>query len=232
MTETAPLRLAPVAEHALLVEFGETIDDATSERIVALDRALAAAPPEGLREVVPGMVNLLVEFDPLVTDHAKVAAAVRDCLSRPASAARAGTQREVEVCYDPDLGTDLSAVADQSGLGVDEVIAAHLGGDYRVRMYGFTPGYAYMSGTPAAIRLPRKPAAVRGVPAGSVIIAGPQCIVTTLLMPAGWWVLGRSPTRILTGDEDRPFLFDVGDAVKMRRIGRDEFERKARGGAP
>ncbi|WP_201740618.1 5-oxoprolinase subunit B family protein [Paracoccus aeridis] len=222
------LRLAPVAEHALLVEFGDTIHDATSERIAALDRALAAAPPAGLREVVPGMVNLLVDFDPLVTDHAAIEAAVRDCLGRPAPASAAGTRREVEVCYDPDLGTDLSAVAGQTGLSVDEVIAAHLGGDYRVRMYGFTPGYAYMSGTPAAIRLPRKPAAVRGVPAGSVIIAGPQCIVTTLLMPTGWWVLGRSPTRILTGDEDRPFLFDVGDPVGMRRIGRDEFERKAR----
>lgn len=222
------LRLAPVAEHALLVEFGETIDDATSERIVALDRALAAAAPDGLREVVPGMVNLLVDFDPLVTDHARIEAAVRDCLTRPVPASAAGTRREVEVCYDSDLGTDLSAVAEQTGLGVDAVIAAHLGGDYRVRMYGFTPGYAYMSGTPAAIQLPRKPAAIRGVPAGSVIIAGPQCIVTTLLMPAGWWVLGRSPTRILIGDEDQPFLFDVGDAVRMRRIGRDDYERKAR----
>ncbi|GLS80341.1 5-oxoprolinase subunit B family protein [Paracoccus marinus] len=222
------LRLAPVAEHALLVEFGETIDDATSERIVALDRALAAAAPDGLREVVPGMVNLLVDFDPLVTDHARIEAAVRDCLTRPVPASAAGTRREVEVCYDSDLGTDLSAVAEQTGLGVDAVIAAHLGGDYRVRMYGFTPGYAYMSGTPAAIQLPRKPAAIRGVPAGSVIIAGPQCIVTTLLMPAGWWVLGRSPTRILTGDEDQPFLFDVGDAVTMRRISRDDYERKAR----
>lgn len=222
------LRLAPVAEHALLVEFGETIDDATSERIVALDRALAAAAPDGLREVVPGMVNLLVDFDPLVTDHARIEAAVRDCLTRPVPASAAGTRREVEVCYDSDLGTDLSAVAEQTGLGVDAVIAAHLGGDYRVRMYGFTPGYAYMSGTPAAIQLPRKPAAIRGVPAGSVIIAGPQCIVTTLLMPAGWWVLGRSPTRILIGDEDQPFLFDVGDAVTMRRISRDDYERKAR----
>ena len=88
------LRLAPVAEHALLVEFGDTIHDATSERIAALDRALAAAPPAGLREVVPGMVNLLVDFDPLVTDHAAIEAAVRDCLGRPAPASAAGTRRE------------------------------------------------------------------------------------------------------------------------------------------
>ncbi|MBV0890387.1 allophanate hydrolase subunit 1 [Paracoccus sp. Z118] len=221
------LRFAPVAEHALLVELGETIDDATSDRVVALDRALAASPPPGLREVVPGMVNLLVDFDPIVTDHREIEAAVRACLARPAPEGRTGGLREVEICYDPDLGPDLSAVAEAKGISVDDVIAAHLGGDYTVRMYGFTPGYAYMSGTPAAIQLPRKPAAIRGVPAGSVIIAGPQCIVTTLLMPAGWWVIGRSPTRILTGDEDRPFLFDVGDHVRMRRISREEYERKS-----
>ncbi len=217
---------APVADHALLVELGETIDDATSDRIVALDRALADDPPPGLREVVPGLVNLLIDFDPCATDHRQIEAAVRNCLAHPPAAGRAGTLREVEVCYDPDLGHDLASVAEQTGLSVDEVIAAHLSGDYRVRMYGFTPGYAYMSGTPEAIQLPRKPAAIRGVAAGSVIIAGPQCIVTTLLMPAGWWVIGRSPTRILTGDLDHPFLFDVGDPVRMRRITRADYDRK------
>jgi inhibitor of KinA len=64
---------------------------------------------------------------------------------------------------------------------------------------------------------------VRGVAAGSVIIAGPQCLVTTLTMPTGWWIIGRSPTRILTSDPARPFLFDVGDKVRFRRISRAEF---------
>jgi biotin-dependent carboxylase-like uncharacterized protein len=35
-------------------------------------------------------------------------------------------------------------------------------------------------------------------------------------MPSGWWNIGRSPTQILTKDEDRPFLFDVGDHVRFR----------------
>ena len=43
-------------------------------------------------------------------------------------------------------------------------------------------------------------------------------------MPAGWWVLGRSPARILTGDPDRPFLFDVGDRVRFTRIDRAGFD--------
>jgi inhibitor of KinA len=92
-------------------------------------------------------------------------------------------------------------------------------------MYGFAPGYAYLAGVPEEIRLPRKQAAVRDISAGSVIIAGPQCLVTTLTMPTGWWIIGRSPTRILRGEDvNRPFLFDVGDRVRFRRISRDVFE--------
>lgn len=218
-------RFVPVAEHALLVEFGAAIDDALTDRVHALDRLLAADPPGGLRETVPAFVSLLIDFDPLTTDHAAMETAVRDRLSRPAVAASPPERHVVEVCYDADLSPDLETVADQTGLSIDAVIAAHLAGRYRVGMFGFAPGYAYMSGTPAAIQLPRKTAPVRGVPAGQVIIAGAQCIVTTLEMPAGWWRIGRSATRILTDDPNRPFLFDPGDEVTMRRIDRAAYER-------
>jgi inhibitor of KinA len=92
-------------------------------------------------------------------------------------------------------------------------------------MYGFSPGYAYLSGVAEAIQVPRKPAPVRDVPAGSVIIAGAQCLVTTLTMSTGWSIIGRSPTRILTQDAQRPFLFDVRDRVKFERISLSTFER-------
>ena len=104
------------------------------------------------------------------------------------------------------------------------MIVAHLAGEYSVFMCGFAPGYAYLAGVRDAIQLPRKPSPIRGVPAGSVIIAGPQCIVTTLTMPTGWWRIGRSPTPILGSDEKRPFLLDVGDGVKFNRIDRRAFD--------
>lgn len=222
-------RLTPVADHALLVEFAEAIGDAAHVAVLHLDRALSAALPPGVTELVPAYVSLLVDFDPLETDHAAVGAAVLEALRRPREDNRATTTREVLVCYDPDLAPDLPEVAARSGLSEEAVIEAHLAGDYRVFLYGFAPGYAYLAGVPEAIRLDRKPAPRRGVPAGSVIVAGPQCLVTTLTMPTGWWIVGRSPTRILTGDESRPFLFDVGDAVRFRRIGRAEFERAEHG---
>jgi inhibitor of KinA len=91
-------------------------------------------------------------------------------------------------------------------------------------MYGFAPGFAYLSGVPAAIQVPRKPSATRGIASGSVLMAGPQCLVTTLVMPTGWSVIGRSPTRILDPDSPSPFLFEVGDSVRFVRIDRARYD--------
>ena len=113
-----------------------------------------------------------------------------------------------------------------SGLSEEAVINAHVAGKYRVLMYGFSPGYAYLGGVPASIHVPRKEAAVRGIPAGSVVIAGQQCLVTTLTMPTGWSIIGRSPTQILTGKPEQPFLFDVGDVVRFERIDLATFEKE------
>lgn len=213
----APL-FRPVADHAVLVEFGSAISEAVHAAVLRLDQALAAAPFPGFAEAIPALVNLLVAFDPLITDHARVEAHLRGLL-RAAPGAPSSTQtREVEVCYDAAFAPDLAEVVRQTGLAPEAVIAAHLAQRYEVYMYGFAPGYAYLAGVPLALQLPRKPSPVRDVPAGAVMIAGAQCLVTTLTMPSGWWVIGRSPTRILTGSPHRPFLFDVGDAVRFRRI--------------
>jgi len=215
---------SPVADHALLVSFADAITDAASAAVLALDRALAHSPPVGMVECVPALVNLLIDFDPLLTDHAKIRADVESLQQTQPSAKLDGQLHEVEVCYGEDFSPDLAAVAKSSGISIDEVIACHLQGDYRVRMYGFAPGYAYMSGVPRAIQVPRKPSPVRGIPAGSVLIAGPQCLVTTLIMPTGWSIVGRSPTQILSRDENAPFLFGIGDRVRFKRIDRAQYE--------
>lgn len=211
-------RTVPVADRALLVELGDTVGPEVQARVWALDRALQSAPLPGQVELVPAMVNLLVIFDPSLTDHRALADGVMARLAALTDSPVTDALHEVAVCYDPPFAPDLAAVADQSGLSPQAVIDAHLSGDYRVAMYGFAPGYAYLTGVPDGIRLPRKAAPVRAVPAGSVIIAGGQCLVTTLTMPTGWWVIGRSPTAILTGQGARPFLFDVGDRVRFRPV--------------
>ncbi|WEZ86077.1 allophanate hydrolase subunit 1 (plasmid) [Rhizobium sp. 32-5/1] len=213
----------------MLVEFGEIIDERIHRQVLRLDAALKVTQFDGFVEAVPAYASVLVCFDPLVTDHQRVETALSNLIANNVPNVGSVSLREVEVCYDADLGSDLASVAEATGISAEEVVNAHLAGDYSVFMYGFAPGYAYLAGVPQPIQLPRKQAAVRGVAAGSVLIAGPQCLVSTLNMPTGWWIIGRSPTKILDpSSENHPFLFDVGDRVRFRRISRAEFEASSR----
>jgi len=213
-----------VADFGLLVIFANSYSDAAHDSVLALDRRLSQDLPEGVTELVPAMVNLMVVFDPIQTDHATVQAAVEQRLNDLSITSMDGKTCIVDVCYEGDLAPDLDVVAKETGLSRDAVINIHLSGEYPVLMFGFAPGYGYMGGVPDTIQLPRKLAAVPDRPVGSVMIAGAQCLVTTLVMPAGWYVIGRSPTPILTGVEDAPTLFGVGDSVRFNRISQAEFD--------
>jgi len=209
--------LRPVGDSALLIEFGDRIDARINAEVVALDRALAARPPQGLLETVPAYCSLLLEYDPLRTTQAELAEAALDLAGSAAAVTAEGREHVVPVSFDPLDGPDLDQVAAQAGLDWEQAIAAFLAGRYRVYMYGFAPGYAYMGGVPPALQCPRKPVAQRGHPVGSVIIAGPQCLITTLPMPTGWWVIGRTPLAVLDPLAERPFRFDPGDTIRFAR---------------
>jgi len=218
-----------IADHALLVTFAEEMSEEAHAKVIALDMALGADIPTGVIETVPALVNLLVSFDPMATDHSTLQRDVRACLDGLKIQEKVGGRRSVQVCYEPPFAPDLDAVASSTGLSVEAVINAHLAGNFQALMYGFAPGYAYLSGVPEQIQVPRKTKPVRDVPAGSVVIAGSQCLITTLTMPTGWSSIGRSPTPIFTGDPSHPFLFDIGDHVTFERVDSTTFQRLSQG---
>jgi inhibitor of KinA len=214
----------PVGDSGVLLEFGDAIDPLLFDNILALDAALQAAPPPGLLETVPAYVTLLLVYDPLVTNFATVAQVALALAGQGGAARRAGREHRIPMCSDADLAPDLADVAAQAGMAPDAVIAAHLTADYRVYMVGFAPGYAYMDGVPAALHLPRKPVPVRSRPIGSVMIAGGQCLITTLPMPTGWWVIGQTRTPVLRLEDPEPFLLQPGDRVRFCRVSRAAFD--------
>ena len=218
----------PVADHGVLVVFADEISDEARARVHALDAALTRNAPVGLSEIVPAMTTLLVVFDPLVTDHEAISAAVFDSLTAPCTTA-GGAVHVIDVCYDQEHAPDLPALAAHAGIDTEAAVAAHLAGTYTVGMYGFAPGYAYLYGTPRSIQQPRRPTPGPLVPAGSVIIAGQQCLIIPVAMSTGWFAIGRSAASMYTADQDKPFLFDVGDTVTFRRIAAVDLETRLDG---
>ena len=57
-------RLLPCGDSAIAVEFARAIDDLANQRVLALDRLLAAAEVPGVIEAVPTYRSLLVHYDP------------------------------------------------------------------------------------------------------------------------------------------------------------------------
>jgi inhibitor of KinA len=214
----------PVGDTGVMIEFGDAIDPAIHGRVIALDRALATAALPGLREVAPAFAGLLLVYDNLVTDFDTLAAAALALAARVEGAVVTPAVHDIPVCYDGDCGPDLPAAAERLGMTAAALAAAHAGVEYRVYMYGFAPGFAYLGGVPPALALPRKPVPVRARPVGSVMIAGGQCIVTTLVMPTGWWVIGRTAAAILQTAAAQPFRYAPGDSVRFRAVSHAEFD--------
>jgi hypothetical protein len=59
-TEPGPPRYRAVGDSALLVEYGPVIAPAINQQVRALLAALDAAPPAGLRDLVPAYRTLLI----------------------------------------------------------------------------------------------------------------------------------------------------------------------------
>ena len=150
-------RIVPCSEAALVVEFGDTIDEAINGKVLGLDRAITRAKIAGLIETVPTYRSLLVHYDPLTiglrrAERTHARAGQRRCGSRTGPARR----WRIPVVYGGEFGIDLEDVAKARGMSPDEVIRLHTGGDYYVAMLGFLPGFAYLAGLDPRLATPRR----------------------------------------------------------------------------
>jgi inhibitor of KinA len=151
---------------------------------------------------------------------------MESCAPRAGGHAHGAAPRlvEIPVCYGGELGPDLGTVAERAGLGADDAAALHAGADYLVYAIGFTPGFPYLGGLPAALHAPRRATPRPRVAAGSVGIGGAQTGVYPQASPGGWQIIGRTPLALFRPAERPAALLRPGDRVRFRAISRSEFE--------
>ncbi len=211
----------PLGDSALLISFGEVIDEEVNDRVHALARAIEKAKFEWLVEVVLAYSSLAVIYNAMLVDFEGVKKAIQEL---EFSAKRSeGKTVEIPVVYGGEYGPDLEFVARHTGLSVDEVIEIHSKPVYRVYFLGFLPGFAYLGGMDERIATPRLEKPRLKVPAGSVGIAGKQTGIYPLESPGGWRLIGRTPLRLFNPKQEPPTLLQPGDRVKFVPIKEDEF---------
>jgi inhibitor of KinA len=221
-----------LAEDALLLRFGETMELAVNAHVHAAAKRLQEQL--GGIECVPAYASLLLRFDPMRWQGAQGEAPYQALRARVMSALSGLSEKsdsvrdvEIPVLYGGDAGPDLAALAVHAGLSCEAVIALHSAATYRVAMLGFAPGFPYLLGLDPALAMPRRGDPRISVPAGSVAIGGSQTGIYPQALPGGWQLIGRTPQLLFDLHASPPSLLRPGDRVRFRAIDEYEYQRLA-----
>jgi len=154
------MRVFPLSDHALVVEVGEAISQATHQRVRQVWRALESARLPGARELVPAYTTVTIFYDAIevaraaghpdrlcefLEDRVRAALAARDSTEQDPAASRTVP---VPVCYEPAFAPDPDEVARRTQVSGADVVRLHSGAEYDVHLLGFAPGFPYLGGLP------------------------------------------------------------------------------------
>jgi len=219
------VRFLPAGDKALLVEFGETIERALSERVLRLAERIKELRLNGVIETLPTFRSLLVRYDPLQTSGATLENEISAHLEDAGSAPDEVRLWHIPGCYDRRCAPDLDEVAERTGLTSDEVVVRHSGTRFLVYVVGFAAGYPYMGDLPSELVLPRRADPRVRVPAGSIAMATTLTGIYPLESPGGWHLIGAAPIRLFDPNWERPALLRPGDFAKFEPVDFAEYER-------
>lgn len=212
----------PAGDSALVIIFGDRIDERINKKVHAVAGAIEKASPEWLIEIVPTYTSVYVYYDPLKIGYPEVVEAIKPFLSAEPEEEKPRVV-EIPVAYGGEFGPDIGFVAEYNDLSVDDVIEIHSKPIYRVYMLGFLPGFAYLGGMDERISTPRLEKPRLKVPAGSVGIAGMQTGWYAIESPGGWRLIGRTPLKTFDPSKTPPSIVNPGDYVKFQPIDEKEF---------
>jgi KipI family sensor histidine kinase inhibitor len=207
--------IRPLGDAALLVRFGDTLDEAANRAAIAFAARLEDRLPKGVLEVAPGLVSVLLRFDPLATDGEVLAGELRLMLLEEGAQPPQPRDHVIPVSFGGEDGPDLEDVAALLKTTAERFVKAHNLTPLRVLAIGFAPGFAYCGFHPEIMRLPRRKEVRPRVPAGTILFAAGQTAIAATDVPTGWHVIGRTELSNFEPDFDPPVTLRPGDLVRF-----------------
>lgn len=206
-----PLIVA-LGDRGLLVRFASSLSDEANRAAVGFARRLGETRLDGVNEIAPNLVSVLLRYDPATIAFDRLAGEVRLLLGRP-DATGAGTpeRHRIAARFGGEEGPDLNEVAQRLGMSRSAFVAAHNARPLRVLTTGFAPGFVYCGFH--ALSVPRRSTVRPLVPAGTILFAAGQTAITATPLPTGWNVIGRTDFRNFDPLRDPPTLLREGDEI-------------------
>jgi len=96
-----------------------------------------------------------------------------------------------------------------------EAALTHASVEYTVSFCGFSPGFAYCTGLPEELWVPRRDDPRPRVEAGAIGLAGEFTGVYPSASPGGWRLVGRTSAALWDTDRVEPALLTPGTRVRF-----------------
>ena len=218
------IRFAPAGDRALVIEFGDRIDEKINERVQQAAIWIRRKKDAAITEVVPSFCSVLVHYDPVLRRYGSLCRWLEELLKEmPKQCAEGKRILKVPVCYGARFGADLGDMEKLLGMDRDEIIAIHSRPDYRIYMLGFLPGFVYLGGLDERIACPRLPSPRVKIAPGAVGIGGSQTGIYPMASPGGWRLIGQTPINMYDPQRKEPILVRAGDYIRFVPVGLEEW---------
>lgn len=214
----------PVSDRAIQID----CPGASAIQLAAFSRALASQLQKlqwPLFQVIQADQTLSVVFAEPAVSGLSIQAATQALnplvakLNKPVNKQdRVVKQHTLVVSYGGTAGQDLDWLAAQTGLSTQALIDLHSSAVYTVEFLGFLPGFAYLSGLPEPLQLPRRSSPRARVPAGTLAVGSAYCAVYPWESPGGWHLMGHVDQILFDPDVTDPHgrcFFHAGDTVQF-----------------
>ncbi len=178
------------------------------KRNIILNNLLAAHIFE---EVVTGINELCVRFDPLKLSEEDVTAIIFAQKAHPVG--EISTNKQHNFTIDFNTALDMPLVCDH--MDTDESQFQHwfLNQKFKVDMMGFQPGFAYLSHDGDAPSLSRLDKPRSSISAGSIGFLGKTACIYAHDGPGGWPIIGSISTSIFDHEKNPPNILQGGDDI-------------------
>ncbi|MBU3170024.1 5-oxoprolinase subunit PxpB [Clostridium estertheticum] len=212
-------------DRALVVEFGDKIEEQVNSKIRSLTVAIAQEGIIGINETIPTYRSLMVIYDPIIMELDELISVLKSIILKMHELKLPDAKViEIPTLYGGEYGPDIDFVAKHNKISIDEVIKIHTDREYLIYMIGFTPGFPYLGGMSDKIEAPRLQNPRTKIPVGSVGIAGKQTGIYPVESPGGWQLVGRTPVKLYDPCRDEPVLLNAGDYIKFVSIDENEYK--------
>ena len=220
--------LGPAGEAAMRLVFTEVPQPALTRVLLEIENRARQRFGSTLTDSVIGYTTLTLFFSSSNLERDRTEAWLREqaeaiaLVGHPAHE-HSAADLVLPVLYHPSVAPDLEWLADDRGLGINDVIALHSEATYFAYATGFAPGFCYLGTLPEALQTPRLDTPRATVPAGAVAIADAQTAVYPCESPGGWRLIGACPEPLFNLSNSPPSLLTVGATVRFEPISETDF---------